>query len=160
MSAEAVFTVIVGLLAAIVLVLVALAVPRGRQRPARLGPWIAALVLAVVPALLFTAVAVSAIVAGEGWWVLIGFAGLWSLVALAVLRPRWAAWAFIGSGVALPVLLATSALLIATGEPMIDLGHAIGFYTIRALVTGALLMWAGSTRATTPSTDRRPAAVG
>lgn len=155
-----VFAVIVALLATSVLVMLGFAIARGRQRPNRRGPWIAALVLAVVPAGLFAAVAVSALVAGEASWTLLGFVGLWCLVGLAYLRPSWAAWAFIGSGVALPVLIAIGAALTASGEPMIDVGHAIGFYTVRAIVTGGLLLWSMKKRAVLPSTDRQPATAG
>lgn len=122
------------------------AVVRGRQAPARLGIWILGLFLAGVPAALLTLVAVAAAFSDGGGWLSVGVFGLWLLVGVSIVRPRWAAWCFIGSGLLLPLFLWTGDLVVADATHLpLGIEQALAMYTVRALVTGGVLMWATQT---------------
>lgn len=143
MSGDIVVIGTVAILAISAIAVAVVAYRRGRQRPIRTGPWVTGLVLAALPAGFITMISVPATFLGGSAWLLIGAAGLWALVALTVMNPRWAAWVFVGSGVALPILLTFGSLFTPTGEPvLIEPGSALGVYTLRALVTAGLLLWA------------------
>jgi hypothetical protein len=119
----------------------------GRARPSSRAPWIAALVLAIGPAAIFTLVAIGALMNGEGWWLGLGWLGLCALAGLSFTRPRWAMWAFASSAVLLALATGLGAVVLPdTSQLPIDLGRALGFYVIRALVTAALLWWATRAR--------------
>lgn len=141
MPGEIYVTVVVAVLALSVVALVVIALRRGRTPPLRTGPWVVALVLTVIPALFITIVAVVTMIHGSAW-VALGAVGLWALVTLTIVKARWAAWAYLVSGVAFPILLAIGALVMPAGEPMM-LEPANGLmYTIRVAVAAALLIWA------------------
>ena len=74
-----------------------------------------------------------------------------TLFALALLAPFWGAWMTIGFALVLPVLLVLGDLM-ASAPLEIDAPRAIGFYTVRSLIIGGLLLWwadhLGGTRTT------------
>lgn len=143
---------IVGAGATSAAILVILALIKGRRPPARNGPWIAALVLAGLPAAFLTPMALAATaVSRQANWLAIGALGLCLGFVLALLRPRWAAWGFIASGLLLPVLTwAADTLLEQPQESSIGVAQALGIYTWRALLTGGLLLWAVRPHAVEP----------
>ena len=152
---------IVGAGASTAAILVVLALVKGRKAPARHGPWIAALVLAGLPAAFLTPMALAAMVASrQGNWLAIGAIGLCLGFVLALLRPRWAAWGFIASGVLLPVLTWTADTLVEQPQDSsIGVAQALGIYTWRALLTGGLLLWAVRPRTVEPRDEAEPTAA-
>ena len=143
MSGEFIVTLTVAIPALSTIVVTAVAYRRGRQRPLRTGPWVAGLVLAVLPAVFITSISVPGAFIGGGAWLLIGATGLWALVVLSFMNPRWAMWVFAGSGIALPIMLTIGSLFTAADQPMpIEPGSTLGVYTVRVLITAGLLLWA------------------
>lgn len=147
MAPDAVMYAIVGIGAGSTAIFLILALVRGRQAPVRLWPWILGLVFAGVPAALLTLVAVAAAFSDGGGWLAVGVLGLWLLLGVSIVRPRWGAWCFIGSGLLLPVFLWGGDLLVAD-EAHLQLGVEQGtaMYTVRALITGGILIWATQPR--------------
>jgi len=96
-----------------------------------------------VPAAFLTLPAVAVMFVGEGNWITIGVIGLWLLIALTVMRPRWAAWGLIGSAVALPFLLWLGEFLLEAG-PLMQIGILQGLlsYSARSAIAGGLPLWA------------------
>jgi hypothetical protein len=152
---------IVGTGATSAAVLVVLALLAGRRKPARQGPWIAALILAGLPAAFLTPLAVAAtVVSRQANWLVIGALGLCLAFVLALLRPRWAAWGFIASGLLLPILAWLADTLVEQPqESTIGAAQALGVYTWRALLTGGLLLWAVRPRAAKADSSAQPQAV-
>ena len=158
MSPDLVLLLILLLGAGSAVVLMAIAAVRGRRRPEHRVPWILALVGLGAPALFITAAAVgSALQVGIVWWIVVGAVGLWALFVLALLNPFWGAWMTMGFALVLPGLLWLGELV--AGLPLeVDIPHAIGFYTVRSVVIGGLLLWAAHTRPDR-SAERHPMVV-
>lgn len=143
MTPDAVMYLIVSTMASVVLVLLVVAVVQRRRPPVHKGPWIAALVIEGLPAIFLTIPAVVVMFVGEGNWITIGVIGLWLLIALTVMRPRWAAWGLIGSAAALPILLWLGEFLLEAGPPMqIGILQGLISYSARSVIAGGLLLWA------------------
>ncbi|MFM7147876.1 MAG: hypothetical protein ACKOW5_16295 [Actinomycetales bacterium] len=105
LTSDTVMMQIVSLGALCIAALFVVAVLRGRQAPQRRMVWVVGLLMAGIPAALLTLVAIAAAFSDGGSWLIIGVTGLWLLVGLAITRPWWAGWGFIGSALALPMLL-------------------------------------------------------
>lgn len=147
MSHQVALYLIVGAGAASTATLLVLALISGRRPADRRGPWIAALILAGLPAAFLGLAAVVTAVTGSFDWMQIGAVGLCCLFALSFIRPRWAGWTFIASGLAFPLLLwLADTFLTETQLGSIGVGQALGFYAWRALLTGGLLLWAVTPR--------------
>ena len=147
MTPDAVMYLIVSTMASVVLILLVVAVLQRRRAPDHKGPWIAALVIEGLPAIFLTIPAVVVMFVGEGNWITIGVIGLWLLIALTVMRPRWAAWGLIGSAAALPILLWLGEFLLAAGTQMqIGILQGLISYSARSLIAGGLLLWAAGRR--------------
>lgn len=153
MTGEMFVFAVIALLATVSVGVLIVALLRGRRPPMRKGPWVAALVVTVIPAIFITMVAVVAGVHGSGW-LAFGAIGLWALVGLTVVNARWAAWAYLASGVAFPIILTVGSLLLPVGEAlMIEPTNAL-VYTARVIVAAGLLIWA-TQRAHHPSVAPR-----
>lgn len=152
---------IVGTGATSAAILVVLAVIKGRRPPARRGPWLAAVILAGLPAAFLAPMALAATaVSREANWLVIGALGLCLAFVLAFLRPRWAAWVFICSGLLLPVLVWMAETVVEQPqESTIGAAQALGIYTWRALLTGALLLWSIRPRRAVPNSGAEQSAV-
>lgn len=97
---------------------------------------------------------------GQGNWLAIGAIGLCLGFVLALLRPRWAAWGFIASGVLLPVLTWTADTVVEQPQEIsIGVAQALGIYTWRALLTGGLLLWAVRPRTVEPRDEAEATAA-
>lgn len=154
MSPDTVMTFIVSLGAASAAVLLILALVSGRRAPGHKAVWILGLVLAGIPAALLTLVAIAAAFSDGGRWLIIGVLGLVLLLALALLRPLWSGWAFIGSGLALPLLLRVGDLLLpAETQLPVDVLRGVMFYSVRAALTGFVLIWSSRPRSGTSLTS-------
>lgn len=142
--ADAVMLGVVGIGAGCVLVLLVVALVLGRRKPARLWQWIAALVIQGVPAVFLTVPAVVTVAQGYPIWMTVGVLGLWLLIGLTVIRPRWAAWTLAGTAAAMPVLVWVGSQWVATipGLPIEPL-MVVGFYSLRSVIAAGLLWWAG-----------------
>lgn len=141
MFAEVYVFAVVAVMAAVCVALLVVALRRGRRPALRTGPWVAALIVTVLPAIFITIVAIAAGLQGSGWLVA-GAIGLWTLVALTVVNARWAAWAYLVSGIAFPIILAIGDLLLPAGQTlMLEPANAF-LYTGRVLVAAGLLIWA------------------
>lgn len=134
---------VVGLGALSALILVILALLAGRRKPVRLWQWIAALVVQGLPAALLTVPAVMTVVQRQPPWITVGVVGLWLLIGLTVLRPRWAAWALVVSAGLMPLLLWTGGTLVPSQELPIEPLMMLGFYSARSAIAAGLLWWAG-----------------
>lgn len=132
----------------------------GREPPVHPWAWIAALVVIGVPATFLIAVSVGAVIAGGGLgglWMVLGTIALWSLFAVSVIRPRWGAWVAIVSAIVLPDLLALATQLLADPKEMfIDVPMMIGFYSVRTLIAGGLLVWASMKSRSVADVQVRP----
>ena len=145
MNPDTAMTIIVSLGVASATVLLVLAVFQGRRKAPHRAAWVAGLVLAGIPAALLGLVALAAAFSDGGSWLIIGVTGLMLLFALAIVRPRWSGWAFIGSGLALPVLLWVGDLLLPVQAQLpVDALRGLMFYTVRASLTGIVLIWSSS----------------
>jgi hypothetical protein len=143
-QSDAVMLGVVGIGAGCALILLVVAVLLGRRKPARLWQWIAALVIQAVPAAFLTVPAVITVTQGYPIWMTVGVLGLWLLIGLTVMRPRWAAWALAGSAAAMPALVwAGSQWVEAFPGLPIDPLMVLGFYSLRSVVSAGLLWWAG-----------------
>lgn len=144
MSGYVFLTTVVGVMALTSLALLVVALRQGRRAPLRTAPWVIALVMTAIPALFITVVAFASMShIGIDAWPALGALGLWALVALTVFRARWAAWVYLATGIAFPIVLAIGDLLLPADEPlMIEPANALGFYTARAVITAGLLLWA------------------
>jgi hypothetical protein len=142
-----------GLLAS--LVLLAFAVAQGRARPTHSAPWIVALLILGVDTVLHVIASVGLVVAGavEGIWFVLGTLGFVAILAVAVLRPRWAGWALLASAVIVPLAFAIGGLAVgADTEAALPWPVALVTYSVPAAVSGGLLVL--STRASRrPSSD-------
>lgn len=141
MSGEVYVFAVIAVMALSVVALLVVALTKGRRPPLRTGPWVVALVVTVLPAILITIVAIAAGLQGSGWLVA-GAIGLWTLVALTVVNARWAAWAYGVSGIAFPIILAVGELLVPAGETLMIEPASAFLYTGRVLVAAGLLIWA------------------
>lgn len=143
-AVDAVMYIVVGLGVASALVLLITALVRGRRKPQRLWQWIAALVLQGVPAAFLTLPAVITIVQGIQAWITVGVIGLWLLIGLTIVRPRWAAWELAATAVAVPVLVLAGGQIVPSfpGLP-IEPVMVLGFYSARSTIAAGLLWWAG-----------------
>ena len=143
-AADAVMYGVVGLGATSALILLIVALVRGRRKPQRLWQWIAALVLQGVPAAFLTLPAVMTIVQGMQAWITVGVIGLWLLIGLTFVRPRWAAWELLATAVAVPALVWAGGQIVPSfpGLP-IDPVMVLGFYSARSVISAGLLWWAG-----------------
>lgn len=144
MSGNAFVTIVVAAMALTSVVLLVIALRSGRRSPLRTWPWVVALVLTVIPAVFITIVAVVT-VAHEVSWLLLGALGLWAMIALTVFRPRWAAWTYLGSGIAFPIVLMIGELALPDDQMMIEPANAL-VYLVRIIVPAALLIWATQPR--------------
>jgi hypothetical protein len=146
-----------GLLAS--LGLLAFAVAQGRARPTHLVPWMVALLILGVDTVLHVIASVGLVVAGavEGIWFVLGTLGFVAILAVAVLRPRWAGWALLASAAIVPLAFAIGGLAVSAGtegEPPWPV--ALVTYSVPASVSGALLVlsaWAPR-RPTSDSSSR------
>ena len=86
------------------LVLLAFAVARGRAMPTHTVPWIVALVILGLDTALHVVSSVGLVIAGgvEGMWFVLGTLAFLAILAVAVLRPRWAGWALLASAAIVP----------------------------------------------------------
>ena len=144
---DVLMTVLLGVMSVGTAVTLVVASRQGRRPPQRRGPWITALVLAIGPAILFTIVAIGAAINGGAWWLALGWLGLCCVAGLTFVRPRWAMWVFTASALLLAAATALGGIALPANSQMpIDIGRALGFYVIRALITAALLWWATRVR--------------
>lgn len=117
----------------------------GRRDPVRRVPWIIALVLIGISLVFRLAIIVGTSLAASysaAVPIAVGELAVAAVFAVAFLRPAWGGWLLIGTALALP---AVSALLDLAGDAM-EQSYAVailGFYSIPATVSGALLLWAG-----------------
>jgi hypothetical protein len=142
------------------LVLLVLAVARGRAAPPRRTPWILALVVLGLDSLLHVAATVGMLVAAgaeqfvwtEAAWFIMGTLGFLAILAVAVLRPRWAGWALLASAAAVPLVFALGGLLTpgVTGPDAVDAAPpwpvALVAYSVPAVLSGSLLVLSTTTR--------------
>jgi hypothetical protein len=143
MSPTLVLAAILCLLAGSAVVMLVLALMRGRPliaTPDHLVPWILSLIALGAPASFFLVGAIASSIAEGPNWMIIGAVGLTALLLVALFRPLWAAWVSIGTALALPLLILIGDAL-ASGPLDIDVARAIGFYTVRSLIIGGLLLW-------------------
>jgi hypothetical protein len=136
------------------LVLAVLAVIKGRSVPQRRVPWIVALVVLGTDALLHVVASLAFMVAAmevSGWtevgWFVIGTLGFLAILAVGVLRPRWAGWCLLASAVVVPLVFAVGGLTVqsdAAGQPPWPIG--LMFYSIPAAVTGGLFLFSTTAR--------------
>lgn len=133
-----------------------LAIARGRQRPTRMWAWITGLVIACLGTAshLMLAGGIVASATDTPWWLLLGSTALVSATVMAFVRPRWAAWVFAVSAVAIPAVLAVIEITApATATEVFPAAAVAAFYSPRVLLT-ALFLWI----ATIPIRGARPPA--
>jgi hypothetical protein len=135
------------------LALLVLAVARGRAAPPRRLPWVVALVVLGLDSLLHVAATVGMLVATgseqfvwtEAAWFVLGTLGFLAILAVAVLRPRWAGWALLASAAAVPLAFALGGLVGPAGTgPETDAAPpwpvALVAYSVPATLSGGLLV--------------------
>lgn len=142
------------------LVLVVMAIARGRAAPPRRTPWIVALVVLGLDSLLHVAATVGMLVAAgseqfawtDAAWFVIGTLGFLVILAVAVLRPRWAGIALLASAAAVPLVFALGGL-VGSGVPgPDDTGGAppwpvaVIAYSVPAVLSGGLLVLSATAR--------------
>ena len=142
MTSQIVLIVIVAGFATSV-VMVALAVRAGRVPPAHPWLWWIALAAVVAAALFHLVIGLGALAAGtqDAAGILLGATALIGAVILAVLRPAWAGWTLIATGLGQPALLWL--LQAVVGTPVnegIPAEGMLAFYGVPAVITGVLLL--------------------
>lgn len=137
----------------VALVLLAMAVARGRAAPPRRTPWILALVVLGLDSLLHVAATVGMIVASgseqvewtDAAWFVMGTVAFLVILVVAVLRPRWAGIALLGSAAVVPLVFALGGLVGPAGTgPETDAAPpwpvALVAYSVPAALSGGLLV--------------------
>lgn len=146
---SAYIVVVVGLLVtAAVLVVAAL---RGRAKPVRSVPWWIAIVALSLDVALHVAVSIAALLSGgwDGAWIAIGTLAIAGVLGTAIIQPRLAGLWFMASAALMPAVLAITDALVSSEEPSyIPIGVMLGFYSTRAAIVGALLVWSGTPKKT------------
>ena len=130
-----------GLLAS--LLLLAFAIARGRARPTHTVPWIVALVILGLDTALHVASSVGLVIAGgvEGLWFVLGTLAFLAILAVAVLRPRWAGWALLASAAIVPVAFAIGGLAVSSEtDGVLPWPVVLVTYSVPAAVSGGLLV--------------------
>lgn len=142
MTSEIVLVVIaVGFVTSVVMV--ALAVRAGRVRPVRPWLWWIALAAIGAAAVFHLVIGLGALASGtaDAAGVLLGATALIGAVILAALRPVWAGWTLIATGLGQPALLWL--LQVIAGAPVnegIPAEGMLAFYGVPAVITGVLLL--------------------
>ena len=149
MSPELIMFMILSLGAGSALVALVAASVIGRQSIVHRWVWIVGLIVAGLPAVFISIVAVAMFLGpGGGDWIFVGAIGLWAIFATAIIRPRIAAWVSIASGLALPVLLLIAQWANSdVNAPIIGPLTGLSSYTWRAVLLGGLLLWSVHERA-------------
>jgi hypothetical protein len=130
------------------LVLLALAIARGRAMPTRRVPWIVALVILGVDTALHVASSVGVVIGSgvDGAWFVLGTLGFLAILTVAVLRPRWAGWLLLASAVVVPLVFALGGIAApdAPGpsetEGIPPWPVALIAYSVPAAISGSLLV--------------------
>ena len=164
MTTSLVFPILFGLVAASVAAVLVIALRRGRVPPVRRWAWIVGIVLALLGTafnlLIVGGMTIAAIMDAGGaifppWSLVFGSTALVCATVLAFIRPRWAAWVFAVTALAVPAVVGMLEA-VSTEQAMAGEFPALGiaaFYSVRALIT-ALFLWLGSL----PVRDSRPRA--
>ena len=164
MTTSLVIPILFGMVAASVAAVLVVALRSGRVRPVRRWAWIVGVVLAVLGTAFTTVIVggmtIAAIMDAGGailppWPLVFGLTALVCATVLAFVRPRWAAWVFAVTALAVPAAMAVLEA-VSTEQAMAGEFPALaiaGFYSVRALIT-ALFLWLGSL----PVRDSRPRA--
>ena len=125
------------------------AIAKGRTHPQRRTPWIVALVLLGIDTALHVAASVGLMVAAaageaavmDGAWLLMGTGGFLAILAVAVLRPRWAGWLLLAFAAFVPLVFALGSLTV---QPEQDAAPpwpvTLVAYSIPSAVAGGLLV--------------------
>lgn len=154
MTTSLVFPILFALVAASVAAVLVVALRRGRVHPERRWAWIVGIVLAVLGTafnlLIVGGMTIAAIVDAGGaifppLSLVFGSTALVCATVLAFVRPRWAAWVFAVTALAVPAVIAVLEA-VSTEQAMAGEFPALaiaGFYSVRALVT-ALFLWLAS----------------
>jgi hypothetical protein len=135
-----------GLMASVVLL--ALAIARGRSAPVRRVPWIVALAILGVDAALHVASSIGVVIGAgiEGAWFVLGTLGFLAILSAAVLRPRWAGWALLASAAVVPLVFAIGGLAAPNApgpsetEGIPPWPVALVAYSVPAAISGSLLV--------------------
>jgi hypothetical protein len=135
-----------GLIASVVLL--ALALVRGRTPPIRRVPWIVALVILGIDTALHVASSVGVVIGAgiEGAWFVLGTLAFLAILVVAVLKPRWAGWTLLVSAAVVPVVFALGGLAAPNApgpsetEGIPPWPVALVTYSVPAAITGSLLV--------------------
>ena len=101
-------------------------------------------VLAIIGTAFHLLVALGATIAsGQVTWLLLGSVALVAATVLSFVRPRWAAWAFAVTAVAVPLAIAAVNLVVPEVAAEFPAFVVVAFYSVRALITAAFL-WVGT----------------
>lgn len=144
----------------VALVLLGLTITRGRAAAPRRTPWILALVVLGLDALLHVAATVGMLATAgaeqfawtDAAWFVMGTLAFLAILAVAVLRPRWAGWALLVSAVVVPLVLAVGGRVLTDAEA-VPWPVALVAYSVPAALSGGLLVLSatrGRTRETVP----------
>jgi hypothetical protein len=133
-----------GLIASVVL----LAFARGCAMPTHTVPWIVALVILGLDTALHVVASVGVVIAGgvEGLWFVLGTLAFLAILAVAVLRPRWAGWCLLASAAVVPLVFALGGLAAPNApgpsetEGIPPWPVALVAYSVPAAVSGGLLV--------------------
>ena len=130
----------------------------GRREPVRRVPWVIALVLIGI-SLVFRLVIVFGITMAASYAdavpIAIGELAVAAVFAVAYLRPAWGGWLLIGTALGIPALSALLDLLAGEiGESAT--AAMLGSYSVPAIVSAALLLWAGTHAPASAVVAKRP----
>jgi len=156
MTMDLAFWIIFGAAAITAVVLLILAVRRGRIRPTRTWPWAIAAVIMVGGLIINLAVLFGSLLSGNAQtsWLIPASVSLAAATVLIFVRPRWSAWTLAAAAALIPGLVFLATLIVDDPEMGSDLLPAVlMFFSARSLVAAALLWWA-----TVPVRDARPRA--
>lgn len=115
---------------------------RARVRAVYQVPWIIGLVVMGVGVAFTISMSVGTILEGGigGSWIILGVIAKGLVLWTAFLQPRWAGWVLVCTAVVAPIIGSGIPWLIDSSREVFPVFPLAGFYSLPAIVTGALLI--------------------